>query len=634
MRRGILFAAACMLVVFAASLAFSTEFRTLAASVPAGSVASGVNYQGRLIDNGFPVTGTRTMTFRLYNAPNGGTLLWNSGAQGVQVTQGIFGTTLAISTTALSGAGQKYLEVQIETTTLSPREPLNSVPYALVARALEDNLNISTVTVGGTLISSGSLSATVITTIDGSNGITVSSRAFFMNGNVGLGTVLPAALLEVQSSAVPTYAAIVSTGAAAAQRMLSVGTSGEVAFNGNLTRAGNANYGTQAYTYVNLASSGTAGTNGQNYLNATVGGGLNNTASNQYATISGGHNNGATGDSSAVLGGNQNLAGGAFSAVGGGSLNVSTGSASAVGGGSSNAAGADFGTIGGGINNVVAATWATVGGGVGNTASGVRAVVAGGVFNAATADRSSIVGGGNNTASGLAATVIGGSGNTASGTSSLAGGTNAAANAAGSFVWADSSGSGETSGTADQFLVLAQGGFRVRAAYAAFVDGSTLMTVDSSSVDVKVPISGASTITAGTSLLGPALTTFSPAAVTFTGDTNTGMSAPAADTLAFGTGGTERLRIGSTGNVGIGTAGNAAGDKLEVASGNLRLKQTAGSSGSVKLFSILTVLGTDTCTAICGANTVCLGAWTSAGVSSTCGTTVAANRCLCAGFGD
>lgn len=41
---------------------------------------------------------------------------------------------------------------------------------------------------------------------------------------------------------------------------------------------------------------------------------------------------------------------------------------------------------------------------------------------------------------------------------------------------------------------------------------------------------------------------------TFTGDLNTGMWSPAADTIAFSEGGAEVMRINSSGNVGIGTS--------------------------------------------------------------------------------
>ena len=46
-------------------------------------------------------------------------------------------------------------------------------------------------------------------------------------------------------------------------------------------------------------------------------------------------------------------------------------------------------------------------------------------------------------------------------------------------------------------------------------------------------------------------------------DTNTGIAFPAADTVAIGTGGSERMRVDSSGNVGIGTS--SPGTKLEVA---------------------------------------------------------------------
>lgn len=52
-------------------------------------------------------------------------------------------------------------------------------------------------------------------------------------------------------------------------------------------------------------------------------------------------------------------------------------------------------------------------------------------------------------------------------------------------------------------------------------------------------------------------------ALSTTGDTNTGFYFPAADTIAVATSGTERMRIDSSGNVGIGTS--SPGQKLTVA---------------------------------------------------------------------
>jgi len=64
----------------------------------------------------------------------------------------------------------------------------------------------------------------------------------------------------------------------------------------------------------------------------------------------------------------------------------------------------------------------------------------------------------------------------------------------------------------------------------------------------NISVSGVATFGAGT-VSAPAITT--------TGDTNTGIYFPAADTIAFTEGGVEAMRINASGNVGIGPAGTS-----------------------------------------------------------------------------
>ena len=77
--------------------------------------------------------------------------------------------------------------------------------------------------------------------------------------------------------------------------------------------------------------------------------------------------------------------------------------------------------------------------------------------------------------------------------------------------------------------------------------GSASIT-GAATVGTTLGVTGVSTFAAGTALL-PALTT--------TGDTNTGIYYPAADTFAVTTGGTERYRVNSAGNLGIGVTPSA-----------------------------------------------------------------------------
>ncbi|GIV11582.1 MAG: hypothetical protein KatS3mg020_1073 [Fimbriimonadales bacterium] len=108
-----------------------------ALSAMSGALGQGVSqaftYQGFLRQGGAPLTNpSQSMTFRIYDALTGGTLLWNSGAVTVNVNNGLFTVQLNAPASVWSGA-DRFLEIQVGSTTLSPRVRLTPTPYANTA---------------------------------------------------------------------------------------------------------------------------------------------------------------------------------------------------------------------------------------------------------------------------------------------------------------------------------------------------------------------------------------------------------------------------------------------------------------------------------------------------------------------
>ena len=106
----------------------------------------------------------------------------------------------------------------------------------------------------------------------------------------------------------------------------------------------------------------------------------------------------------------------------------------------------------------------------------------------------------------------------------------------------------------------------------------TSLTLGASGDTITIP--AGATLSSTDPLVFPAGTALLPA-ITTTGDTNTGIFFPAADTIAFTEGGTEAMRIDSSGNVGIGIVNPSQKLHVEGAGSTYaKIKSTNDGSGT------------------------------------------------------
>jgi len=133
-----------LIIIVINSFLFSGEIRM-------GSVPGSVVYQGRIEKDNAPLNGPLHLRFRLYREGSGSNSPdWESDEILTEAKNGIFSATFTPPLNKLSLGTTMYLEVEIEGERLSPKEPIYSVPYALVAKKLEDGASVylSSITVG------------------------------------------------------------------------------------------------------------------------------------------------------------------------------------------------------------------------------------------------------------------------------------------------------------------------------------------------------------------------------------------------------------------------------------------------------------------------------------------------------
>ena len=134
----------------------------------------------------------------------------------------------------------------------------------------------------------------------------------------------------------------------------------------------------------------------------------------------------------------------------------------------------------------------------------------------------------------------------------------------------------------------------------ATITSGTVTNLASTTGTIATLNSTTGTITTGviptltsTTLITTGTGTAASPAIVPTGDTNTGIFFPAADTIAFSEGGAEAMRIDSSGNVGIGTTSPAARLSVDSSTSGLyaTFNSTSTNGGYLEFQSIGTVQG-------------------------------------------
>jgi hypothetical protein len=143
------------LITFAGlGFSFGTALVLPASALP--PVPNFLTQQGRLMDNtGAPVSGAPAFVFTIYADSAGTTTLWTE-TQTITLDSGYFSTTLGsvtpITATVFDGS-TRYLGIKVGSDPeMSPRQPLTSVPYALIAGNVKGDITPTSVSVGGSVV--------------------------------------------------------------------------------------------------------------------------------------------------------------------------------------------------------------------------------------------------------------------------------------------------------------------------------------------------------------------------------------------------------------------------------------------------------------------------------------------------
>ena len=137
----------------------------LSISTASAKVPGQLRHQGRLLnDRGEPATGTKTLKFAIYDAQTGGAVVWEGQSRDVELNdKGFYSVAIGSSSNpiapdALQG-GQRWLQITVDGTEMSPRLSLDSTPYAALAGEAE---SVSEGTIDSDALANGAVDSEAI----------------------------------------------------------------------------------------------------------------------------------------------------------------------------------------------------------------------------------------------------------------------------------------------------------------------------------------------------------------------------------------------------------------------------------------------------------------------------------------
>ncbi|MBD3333040.1 hypothetical protein GF356_09315 [candidate division GN15 bacterium] len=262
-----------------------------------------VSFQGRLVDDGAPVNGTHSLTFRFWQDMSSGSPLGSVTASDVPIQDGLFSANVHVDPNWAIAPGH-FWSVAVDGTELSPRIESTAVPRALSA-----------------------------TTLDG-----IVSVEYPEGPNGHPAVVAGSGHTLTPSSPGSTIAGGRSNSVDGLLSRIGGGTANSIV----------GHYGSIGGGRDNLVDDAYSG---------TIAGGVQNRVSGDRAFIGGGSLNTATGNRAVTVGGDDNHNAGAFGFLGGGTANQLAGEFASLLGGRNNRVAGDYSVVLGGRDTGVFADY-------------------------------------------------------------------------------------------------------------------------------------------------------------------------------------------------------------------------------------------------------------------------------------